>query len=669
MVVARVLGTLVAFVGVAVLANACSNEYRADGPILGPDGSVIPAPPPYDPATATCGSTKAALCELNQSCGIDADCATKSCVAGICKVPSCTDGKLNGSELGVDCGGSCPVKCDGAACAANNECRSGTCANGKCAPKGTKTCGVGTAAPCVLGAICEQDLDCTTDYCSGSLCATPDAASHKDGRFNAGETGIDCGGAIAATQTCPAGQRCAADADCQGLCVAKVCSIPNATDGKKNNGESDVDCGGANAPKCTLGKACTVSTDCDVTYCKNSVCTAPTASDGVQNGNETDIDCGGARFQVAAVDYTAPKCGLMKSCGVDTDCSSFNCNAQKKCGDAKSCEGVHFGGDTCGTGEVEDGVRNHESCCKSLEVVGYSDPLNPGKTVYVDKYEITAGRIRAFVTTMAAQNGGAPNIKGWLLANKPGYWNDAWTPFLPEDYEAAETPNGGGNMGVNFAFGATMYYFASGGYGDPNYIHGANLTTEPGSYGFPTYWYDAAAQAKQTNATVPRAYPREQLDVKTATAIPNSIFMAFCHWDGGRVVSPAALTAVTGASEDNYGAPGGRLPVGNLNISADGAQVGPYFYPPTDSTADGAGRIAPGGRVPADRVTQGLPNQEPWADLAGNANEVTWAPGGTWKLLYQGLGYSSARAVSNTMQVTHPYYKAALSGARCMRFR
>jgi hypothetical protein len=95
-------------------------------------------------------------------------------------VPSCTDGVKNGSETGVDCGGTCPA----------------------CAP--TCTDGVKNGS--------ETGVDC------GGTCPAC-APTCTDGVKNGTETGVDCGG------TCPA---CA----------------PTCTDGIKNGMETGIDCGG-----------------------------------------------------------------------------------------------------------------------------------------------------------------------------------------------------------------------------------------------------------------------------------------------------------------------------------------------------------------------------------------------------------------------------------------
>lgn len=51
------------------------------------------------PACGTCGS--------NATCKGNGDCASLSCKLGHCQAPSCVDGLKNGDEEGVDCGGSC----------------------------------------------------------------------------------------------------------------------------------------------------------------------------------------------------------------------------------------------------------------------------------------------------------------------------------------------------------------------------------------------------------------------------------------------------------------------------------------------------------------------------------------------------------------------------------
>jgi hypothetical protein len=53
---------------------------------------------------------------------------------------TCSDGKLDGSETDVDCGGGCPPCADGRKCAVNGDCASGGCSKGLCCGAGTGNC-------------------------------------------------------------------------------------------------------------------------------------------------------------------------------------------------------------------------------------------------------------------------------------------------------------------------------------------------------------------------------------------------------------------------------------------------------------------------------------------------------------------------------------------------
>jgi hypothetical protein len=325
---------------------------------------------------------------------------------------TCANQTRDEGEDGVDCGGVCTTKCTGAECVANDECVSAKCDNTKCAAPAGKPCGVGTTVvQCDNGQPCELDKDCKSLTCVSGTCAvTPD-------------------------------------------------SPPSHADGKKNLDETDVDCGGPSAPKCADGKACGADTDCTTANCPadKKVCIAPRYDDGVKNGTETDVDCGGTGAGMK-------KCAEDKVCLVDTDCNGAckTTGTTKKCIDAPSCKG-HFGADTCGTNEVGSAgpthigpggavLPSHESCCRTLPVAQYTDPNAPGKTVYVDKYEITAGRMRAFLEAVgggvdAAGNAKSPDVKGYMAAHRPARWNNGWENVLPAN-------NTGGQATYVVAYGS-----------------------------------------------------------------------------------------------------------------------------------------------------------------------------------------------------------------------
>ena len=97
---------------------------------------------------------------------------------------SCTDGILNGTETGVDCGGSCPNKCaDGSGCKVTGDCMSAFCSNaGVCGPShcvdtikdSDETdidCGGAACNACEPDKACVADTDCATSTCITSICA------------------------------------------------------------------------------------------------------------------------------------------------------------------------------------------------------------------------------------------------------------------------------------------------------------------------------------------------------------------------------------------------------------------------------------------------------------------------------------------------------------------
>lgn len=337
--------------------------------------------------------------------------------------------------------------------------------------------------------------------------------------------------------TAPGG--CAGSGDCSG-----------ASPGDTGTNKLDASSSGSPAEVCT---DCRCAGNCDPT---------DLAKNGVKEGTETDIDCGGPE---------RPKCAEGKSCAADSDCD-VTCSEAKRCILEPSCK-PHLGGDTCGIGEVGEPGAVHESCCKSLLVAGYEDPAHPGKKVYLDKYEITAGRVRAWIAQLAASSGGKPDVRGWIAKNRPAIWDPAWDDFLPTDDEGGQktigrrllgdprpedegtTGNPGPgvilppatdqvrHMGTNYQFGSEIYVD----------LHGNNCATWDGTYGSPTFWYPP--EILERDHQVPRADgldhdgkpvpAKEALDVKAMNCITNAMLAAFCAWDGGQLATDEVLDSVT----------------------------------------------------------------------------------------------------------------------------
>ena len=363
---------------------------------------------------------------------------------------------------------------------------------------------------------------------------------------------------------------------------------PACLNGTRDADEIGIDCGGSCRMACAPDGSNPVTGELP-----------PTNNNNQKDDNETDVDCGGD---------SGVKCAEGKSCLTDDDCE-VACNYANKCVGAPSCT-THLGGDTCGMGELGQGGEQHESCCRSLEVKGYEDPSRPGKKVYLDKYEITAGRIRTWIERLAASQGGNPDVKGWIVENRPPIWDDAWNDFLPTGWDGGtkviarrllgdpRVEDGNGdpgpgvilppqtdeprNMGVNYQFGSEIYVD----------LHGNNCGTFAGSYGFPTFWYPPEILAR--NQQLPRANgldfagrtisAKDLLDVKSMNCITNAMLAAFCAWDGGQLATDEVLDYVTGT------------PVSLGNTSGCGVQYdnhGDLLANDMSRTVQTGGRCAP----------------------------------------------------------------------------
>ncbi|MCO4763393.1 MAG: hypothetical protein KC502_17885 [Myxococcales bacterium] len=308
-----------------------------------------------DETDVDCGGSCKTKCSTGKGCKANADCTDDVCddkaKPPVCLAPaSCTDGKINGDETDVDCGGSCKTKCkDDDGCKAGSDCESGKCdAQAKapvCVPgesctdkikNGDETdvdCGGSCTDKCDDGKGCKTGSDCTSDSCddkaSPAVCAKP--ASCTDGKKNGDETDVDCGGSC--SDKCKVGKGCKADGDCDNSVCDKdsdpsLCTEPvSCTDGKTNGDESDVDCGGSCPDKCVDDKACTKNGDCKSDVCdtdaSSPICKpAESCTDGKKNGDETDNDCGGT---------CETKCVQGESCKVDSDCVTKFCTAGGVC--------------------------------------------------------------------------------------------------------------------------------------------------------------------------------------------------------------------------------------------------------------------------------------------------------------------------------------------------
>jgi hypothetical protein len=176
-------------------------------------------------------------------------------------------------------------------------------------------------------------------------------------------------------------------------------------------------------------------------------CQAPSPTDGKKNGAETDVDCGGAGN---------PGCGTGKDCLVNEDCASLGCNYNKKCAAGRSCARAsataRWGGDTCGQGGAGGiGAEAWEDCCLRDPVVPATGPT-AGQTIYLDRYQVTAGRMRAFMEAIGydvrtyVQNaraaGRIPLIPNQANVNNVGrtVLEADWDLYLPTSFAGNNNP-------------------------------------------------------------------------------------------------------------------------------------------------------------------------------------------------------------------------------------
>lgn len=535
----------------------------------------------------------------------------------------------------------------------------------------------------------------------GGLCANPPCVVAPDGTVLGGGKGAGC----------KSGADCAST-----ICQDNACTDPSATDGVKNGTETDVDCGGTaptNAPKCLAAKACKIDDDCFWGKCGNGVCGDDIK--GVKDGDQTDVDCGGTQ---------SPACDWTQGCQFDRDCqgtvagTNGTCGPDHTCLIGPSCAPVH-GGSTCGTGEFDDQGKQHESCCNTLLVDGFSDSHHPGKLVYLDKYEITAGRMRAFIEEMAKENGGAPNVQAWMAKHRPTRWQPGWENLLPQDFDDGQATftvsdptadplypgedkyltnltqtswhdNSGTytvDTGVYHQMGADHFFpeYSSDDPTEPDYAatHNLNCTNVEGSFGLSTYWFDAQT-VQNVSGGVGKAYSQDVMDEKSLNCTPFGLFAAFCAWDGGELMTAEVFDEIAGGAwpTGTPSAPVNGTPPPNLAgdqaicggnphslvITADGADdscLDVYNFPDDNQTDyDGTNRIAAPGRIAADVISVG---GKEWHDLKGNLLEAVLASDDTFDYRGYGVGYSSVQHHRN--QESTPRMKGGSFGARCMRFR
>ncbi|APR83575.1 Hypothetical protein A7982_08924 [Minicystis rosea] len=349
--------------------------------------------------------------------------------------PSCSDGKKNGDETDVDCGGTCPAKC-------------------------------------AASRACNKAGDCESGVCTGGNCAEPAGPGCNDGEKNGNETDKDCGGG--ACPGCKVGEGCVVGTDCESLAcgVSHICVAPKCDDMVKNGSETDVDCGGS-CPPCAAGEHCAQDDDCTSNACDAGICTE--CMPGATRCSGIDVetcDAGGTWQTTESCAYVCDAGNCIGVCLPSSKQCSGNmpqtCDAAGQWQNGTTCSGdsAYCAAGAClappscqagATGAGMDcGPGANESCCTSLQVTGgsffrsYDGVTFTSKTAaatvssfQLDKYEVTVGRFRQFVSAWvsgwrpAAGDGKHDHLNGGSglmdSANAGMYesgWDTAWSTKL-----------------------------------------------------------------------------------------------------------------------------------------------------------------------------------------------------------------------------------------------
>jgi hypothetical protein len=481
------------------------------------------------------------------------------------------------------------------------------------------------APACADNKGCLIAADCVDGVCKGGICQPP---SPTDGVQNGDETDVDCGGTKA--PKCKTGAGCKSDSDCDKVrcdLVNKKCKAATHDDGIKNLDETGIDCGGptADVKRCPPGEGCGADSDCDNTRCNmmTKVCDPPTKTDGLKNGTESDVDCGGG------APTNADRCLINQGCTMGTDCASGGCSVGlgNKCSPLSCATAETAGINSCGAKETGQAGAAHESCCKSLV-------LPTRTTRRMDKYEITAGRYRSFITKTG------PNIRKWVA-----------------DFVAANPNSQLGQMVASFPSLAGIYpavdrfdnlsLTAHTSLDIDNYNGIRGCANYDGAYSANTYWVDNTHYADF--GLPPRSLPRTTSDEKSLNCAMPIMFAAFCAWDGGEMamyddyLDVWTQTYPWGATDiyrPNYNWCGGTYMNGGFTCQCDGVHnIGPacpaggfnglsgagvfYEFPMnTDRSKDNEPLIGAPGRFTNDASAM-KSGGESWYDLYANLAEYT----------------------------------------------
>ncbi len=259
-----------------------------------------------------CGGSECTGCNEGRLCLVDPDCATGVCTLNRCAAPTCIDGVRNGAETGVDCGGPCGP-CTGAS-SCGNQVRDGEETDVDCG---------GPCPVCPSGGGCVKNADCTAGTCVDGVCGAAACPAPLlscggacvDPRFDRAHCG-GCGVACAPNAICGGGQCLGSGCgggtlSCGGACVDPLSNPQH--------------CGGCNQP-CQPAELCVGGT-----------CVIPCAPGQTPCGNtcvsidRDPMNCGGCNQPCAP----GSAC-VNGSCSTGCGSPLMSCNAGATCVDPRN---------------------------------------------------------------------------------------------------------------------------------------------------------------------------------------------------------------------------------------------------------------------------------------------------------------------------------------------
>ncbi len=180
------------------MAFGCSgDEKKFDNPVLQDlDGDGLGYFEDCDDTNASIGQPEGG-CAAGGICTDDTKCVSGVCdlsnpdvrgdqTFGRCLAPACDDGLKNGDETDVDCGGACAACARGKLCAANADCESRLCLEGRCSEVECGDGVVSASEECDDGNRVNEDVctnDCETARCGDGVRRTDVAegeAGHEE---------------------------------------------------------------------------------------------------------------------------------------------------------------------------------------------------------------------------------------------------------------------------------------------------------------------------------------------------------------------------------------------------------------------------------------------------------------------------------------------------------